>query len=80
MLDEHGNGQMSDVMAALDWLLVYGDHFDVRVANLSLGKPISESNTTDPLVHAVEALWDGGVVTVVAAGNLGAITWGDVPP
>ena len=72
VLDEHGNGQMSDVMAALDWLLVYGDHFDVRVANLSLGKPISESNTTDPLVHAVEALWDSGVVTVVAAGNLGA--------
>jgi serine protease AprX len=59
-------------MAALDWLLVYGHHFDVRVANLSLGKPISESNTTDPLVHAVEALWDSGVVTVVAAGNLGA--------
>ena len=71
VLDGHGNGSMSNVMAALDWLLQYGHHFDVRVANLSLGKGISESNETDPLVHAVEALWDQGVVVVAAAGNLG---------
>ena len=71
VLDQHGNGSMSDVMAALDWLLQYGQYFDIRVVNLSLGKGISESNTTDPLVHAVEALWDQGIVVVVAAGNLG---------
>ena len=71
VLDGHGNGSMSNVMAALDWLLVYGEYFDVKVANLSLGKGISESNRTDPLVHAVEALWDQGVVVIAAAGNLG---------
>lgn len=71
VLDEHGNGSMSDVMAALDWLLQYGQHFNVRVVNLSLGKRISESNETDPLVHAVEELWDNGVVMVIAAGNIG---------
>ncbi|MEM9404181.1 MAG: S8 family serine peptidase, partial [Pseudomonadota bacterium] len=72
VLDSHGNGTMSDIMAALDWLLTYGSYFDVRIANLSLGKGISESNTTDPLVLAVEALWDNGVVMVIAAGNLGS--------
>ena len=71
VLDGSGQGSMSDVMAAIDWLLQYGSYFDVRVANLSLGKPISESNTTDPLVAAVERLWDDGVVVVVAAGNYG---------
>ena len=71
ILDDHGNGTMSDVMAALDWLLQYGAYFDVKVVNLSLGKQISESNTTDPLVQAVEQLWDQGVVVVIAAGNLG---------
>ncbi len=71
VLDANGQGQMSDVMAALDWLLQYGDAFDVSVANLSLGKPITESNTTDPLVAAVEAVWDSGIVVVVAAGNWG---------
>ncbi|MEO1203903.1 MAG: S8 family serine peptidase [Pseudomonadota bacterium] len=72
VLDSHGNGSMSDVMAGLDWLLQYGPLFNVRIANLSLGKGISESNTTDPLVLAVEALWDQGIVVVAAAGNLGA--------
>ncbi|MGB5628764.1 MAG: S8 family peptidase [Woeseiaceae bacterium] len=71
VLDENGHGQMSDVMAALDWLLQYGSYFDVSVVNLSLGKPITESNTTDPLVAAVEAVWDSGIVVVVAAGNYG---------
>jgi len=71
VLDENGHGQMSDVMAAIDFLLKYGSFFDVSVANLSLGKPITESNTTDPLVLAVERLWDSGVVVVVAAGNYG---------
>ena len=71
VLDKDGNGSMSDVMAALDWLKTYGRHFNVRVVNLSLGKGISESNTTDPLVQAVEDLWDAGMVVVVAAGNDG---------
>ena len=71
VLDADGGGSMSDVMAALDWLLTYGEYFDVRVVNLSLGKGISESNETDPLVLAVERLWDAGMVVVVAAGNDG---------
>jgi serine protease AprX len=71
VLDSNGQGQMSDVMAALDWLLQYGSHFDIKVVNLSLGKPVSESNATDPLVLAAEQLWDAGMVVVVAAGNHG---------
>ena len=71
VLDSDGNGSMSDVMAALDWLMTYGEYFNVRVVNMSLGKGISESNTTDPLVLAVEELWDAGLVVVIAAGNEG---------
>lgn len=71
VLDSYGHGQVSDVMAALDWLLKYGDAFNVRVANLSFGKPITESAETDPLVAAVEAVWDSGIAVVVAAGNFG---------
>ena len=71
VLDANGQGQMSDVIAALDWLLQYGDAFDIDVVNMSLGKPVTESNTTDPLVLAVETLWDSGMVVVVAAGNDG---------
>ncbi len=73
VLDHKGAGQMSDVMAALDWLYQYGAYFDVRVVNLSLGMGIAESNTTDPLVLAVERLWDAGMVVVVSAGNEGSL-------
>lgn len=71
VLDSSGHGSMSDVMAALDWLLQYGSYFDIGVVNLSLGKPVTESNQTDPLVLAIEQVWDEGMVVVVAAGNLG---------
>ena len=71
VLDENGHGQTSDVMAALEWLMKYGPYLNIRVANLSLGKPITESNTTDPLVRAVEQVWNRGIVVAVAAGNFG---------
>jgi serine protease AprX len=71
VLGQYGGGSLSDVMAALDWLLVYGHHFNIRVVNLSLGMAVTESNTTDPLVMAVEELWDAGFVVVIAAGNYG---------
>jgi serine protease AprX len=71
VLDSSGQGSMSDVMAALDWLLQYGSYFDIGVVNLSLGKPVTESNETDPLVLAIEQVWDEGMVVVVASGNFG---------
>ena len=71
VLDNHGKGSSSDVIAALDWLQQYGQYFDIRVANLSLGQGVTESIDTDPMVAAVEALWDQGVVVIVAAGNYG---------
>jgi len=45
--------------------------FNIRVINLSLGRPVYESYTQDPLCQAVEAAWKAGIVVVVAAGNDG---------
>src|SRR5439155_14905992 len=45
--------------------------YNIRVLNLSLGRPIFESYTVDPLCQAVEAAWKAGIVVVVAAGNYG---------
>jgi len=41
------------------------------VINLSLGRPVVESYTLDPLCQAVEAAWKAGIVVVAAAGNDG---------
>jgi serine protease AprX len=73
VLDAEGKGRLSDVIAALDWILTVGkSQFDIRVANLSLGKGIEEAQAYDPLVQAVNAVWDAGVVVVVSAGNHGS--------
>lgn len=71
VLDHEGNGDTSDAIAALNWLLEYGPAFNIRVANLSVGKAVEESYDSDPLVAAVNAVWDSGITVVVAAGNHG---------
>ena len=71
VLDGTGVGQTSDVLAGLQWILANKDQFGIRVLNMSLGHPIGESLATDPLVQAVDALSDAGVVVVCAAGNGG---------
>jgi serine protease AprX len=73
VLDSNGGGRLSDVLDALDWLLTVGKtQYNVRVANLSFGKGVEEAQALDPLVQAVNALWDSGMVVIVSAGNFGA--------
>lgn len=71
VLDGEGRGVTSDVMAGLDWILANAAHQKIRVVNLSLGKAVTESAATDPLVAAAEAVWDAGIVVIVSAGNFG---------
>ncbi|MEO0952693.1 MAG: S8 family serine peptidase, partial [Pseudomonadota bacterium] len=55
VLDGEGRGVTSDVMAGLDWILANAAQEKIRVVNLSLGKAVTESAATDPLVAAAEA-------------------------
>jgi subtilisin family serine protease len=71
VLDGRGRGSSSDLLAGLDWILSNGVVRGIKIVNLSLGTAVRESNTTDPLVLAVERLWDAGFVVVASAGNLG---------
>jgi serine protease AprX len=72
VLNELGVGSVSDVLQALDWILTTGKTtYGIRVANLSLGKGVDTALASDPLVQAVDAVWDAGVVVVVSAGNFG---------
>ena len=71
VLDANGSGKTSDVMASLEWVLANHTQYGIRVVNLSLGHPIYESATTDPLVQLVEQLSQRGIVVVASAGNSG---------
>jgi len=71
VLDANGQGTDSSVIEAIDAAIRLKDTYNIRVINLSLGRPIWESYTVDPLCQAVEKAWKAGIVVVVAAGNDG---------
>jgi serine protease AprX len=73
--DYEGSVDVSQVIAAIDWVVQHRDDngMNVRVINLSFGTDSTQSYLLDPLAHAVEqAVWNG-IVVVVAAGNDGNI-------
>ncbi len=70
-LDSKGNGYISDVIAALDYVVANKDELNIRVVNLSIATGVYESYTTDPLTVAAENVVQNGVVVVAAAGNNG---------
>ena len=61
----------SVVIAAIDRAISLKSTYNIRVMNLSIGRPIYESYRLDPICAAVTAAWKQGIVVVVAAGNLG---------
>jgi serine protease AprX len=71
MLDDTGEGYTSAVIGGLDVVLDMKDVYGIRVVNISLGKAIQEEAAKDPLVQAVEKVWDAGIVVVCSAGNFG---------
>lgn len=71
VLDANGSGNESDVISAIQQAIALKNTYNIRVINLSLGHPIYESYTLDPLCQAVEAAWKAGIVVVTAAGNYG---------
>ena len=70
-LGQTGQGTDSSVINAINKAISLKNQYNIRVMNLSLGRPVYESYALDPLCQAVEAAWKAGIVVVVAAGNNG---------
>src|SRR5204862_4561797 len=71
VLDQNGSGSDSAVIAAIQRAIALKSTYNIRVINLSLGRPVFESYKLDPLCQAAEKAWKAGIVVVVAAGNYG---------
>src|SRR3984957_9797128 len=71
VLDANGAGTDAGVIAAIDTAISLKNTYNIRVINLSLGRPVFESYTLDPLCQAAEAAWKAGIIVVAAAGNSG---------
>jgi serine protease AprX len=71
--DSHGNTDVSQVIAAIDWVVQHRNDagMNIRVLNLSFGTDGVQDYRFDPLSYAAEVAWRAGIVVVVAAGNRG---------
>ena len=66
-----GSVDVTQVIAAIDWVVEHKADHNIRVISLSYGTDSTASNSTDPLAFAVENAWKQGVVVVVSGGNDG---------
>jgi hypothetical protein len=71
--DAIGATDVSQVIAAIDWVVQHKDRrgLNIRVLNLSFGTDGTQDPALDPLSYAAQVAWDAGIVVVVAAGNRG---------
>lgn len=68
---ESGAVDVTQVLAALQWVSMNRERFSIDVVNLSFGTDSKQSAYRSPLNFAVQRLWDQGIVVVASAGNLG---------
>ncbi|NIA25675.1 MAG: S8 family serine peptidase [Gammaproteobacteria bacterium] len=74
--DAVGEADISQVIAAIGWVVKHRDDNDmnVRVLNLAFSVDSDKDYRSEPLAYAVEAAWKAGIVVVVAAdGNDAAL-------
>jgi serine protease AprX len=71
VLDKDGKGTISNIIAALDWVVANAKTHNIRVVNVSAGAGVTESYWTDPMTLAAKRAVEQGIVVVAAAGNLG---------
>ena len=71
--DAHGATDVSQVIAAIDWVVQHRNDpgMNIRVLNLSYGTDSAQSYTIDPLAFAAEQAWKSGIFVVAATGNAG---------
>ena len=69
----NGATDVSQVLAAIDWVVQHKNSGDlnIRVLNLSFGTDGTQDYRLDPLAFAAEVAWRNGIVVVAAAGNEG---------
>ena len=71
VLDSDGSGNVSDILAAMQWICDNHRKYSIRVVNMSLGMICDDSLNIDPLHLGAGALYRSGITVVAAGGNSG---------
>jgi serine protease AprX len=64
----NGSVDVTQVIAAIDWVVQRAGDYKIKVINLSYGTDSTQDSSVDPLAYAVENAWKHGI-TVIAAGG-----------
>lgn len=72
-----GSADVSKVLAAIQWVVLFREKYGIDVLNLSLGTDSRAPYWIDPLNLAVQRAWVSGITVVVSAGNRGASSPGN---
>lgn len=70
VLGKNGTGNISDVLAGIQWVLDNKEKYEIKIMNLSVGMEDVEGESS-VLIKAVDIAWDNDIVVVCAAGNNG---------
>ena len=66
-----GSADVSNILAAIQWVVSFKERYNIGVLNLSLGTDSTQDWRVDPFNYAVERAWAAGMTVVVAASNKG---------
>lgn len=72
VLDRMGNGNTTQVLHALQWVMENRKKYQIRILNISVGMLNSaKKEERNKLIAMVEEVWNNQIVVVAAAGNNG---------
>ena len=72
VLNSKGEGNTSNVLEGINWILCHQKKYNIRIVNISVGSTKNKYfDENSPLVQGVNRLWTAGLVVLTAAGNHG---------
>ncbi len=71
VLDEVGNGNTSDILETVQFIIDSKEVYNTRIINFSLGAIAQYRERRDPLVKAANHAIDNGFIVIAAVGNSG---------
>ncbi len=73
VLDENGNGNTSDILSTIQWIIDNKEVYKTRIINISLGAFAQFREKRDPLVKAANHAIDNNLIVIAAVGNSGPL-------
>lgn len=73
VLDKNGNGNTSDILSTVQWIIDNKEVYKIRIINFSLGAIAQYREKRDPLVKAANRAIENNFIVIAAVGNSGPL-------